>query len=287
MNYATTIAVHRRASCGEGPVWDPATGDIHWVDIIDGEVLRTSLSRGETTVNRHDGMVGAVAPRAGGGIVGAVADGFVGWDAAGEIERRTPCLADGIRMNDAKVDARGRLWAGDCAIDFAPGAGGLWMLDAGWTATRVMGGFTLPNGLDWNPSGDVFYLVESMGRQVLRYVWDPDRGPVVETRSVLIDSGSFAGLPDGLCVDADGHLWIAEFGAGCVHQYTAEGERVQTIQVPTAQPTSCAFVGPNLDELWVTSAASGSNTDADPDAGSLFRITGLGVTGRTTPRFAG
>lgn len=286
MPYSTTIAVQRRAACGEGPVWDSETASVHWVDIVNGEILRTDFSTGVTTTRTHPGMVGAVGLRAGGGLVGAVASGFIGWDPAGSIDRRVDCLSGGLRMNDAKVDPSGRFWAGSCTIDFVPGTGGLWMLDEEWNASLVLEGFTLPNGLDWSPSRDAFYLVESMGKKVFRYDWDAENGTIAGPADVLIDWDQFSGLPDGLCVDARGHLWLAEYAGTGVHEFTPGGEWVQSITIPTPQPTSCAFVGPELDELWVTSAAAGL-AEEDVDAGSVFRLTGLGVTGLPSTRFAG
>jgi sugar lactone lactonase YvrE len=287
MTDRAALVVSRRAQCGEGPVWDEAAGALHWVDIVAGEILRTDPTTGETTATVYPEMVGAVAQRADGGFVAAVTSGYVGLDAAGNVDRRVDCLVDGIRMNDAKVDPRGRFWAGSCAMDFAPGRGGLWMLDADWTATLVLDGLTQPNGLDWSPARDAFYLVETQARQVLRFAWDADRGAIASPSTVLIDADAFTGYPDGLCVDTRGHLWIAEFAGAAVHEFTPLGERVRTIPIPTAQPTSCAFVGPALDELWVTSAAVGLDLAVDPDAGAVFRLRDLGATGLASTPFGG
>jgi len=287
MSEAATLVVRRRAECGEGPVWDAPARVLHWVDIVRGEILRTEPVSGRTTAAVYPEMVGAVAQRTDGGLVAAVASGFAGFDAAGEVDHRVDCLPDGIRMNDAKVDPRGRFWAGSCAMDFAAGRGGLWMLAPDWTATRVLDGLTQPNGLDWSPAHVAFYLVETQARQVLRFAWDAGRGTIGSSPSVLIDADAFSAYPDGLCVDARGHLWVAEYGGGAVHEFTASGERVRTIAVPTLQTTSCAFAGPALDELWVTSAAAGIDPSADPDAGCVFVVRDLGATGIPSTPFGG
>ena len=287
MTDTATVVVQRRAECGEGPVWDAAAGVLHWVDIIPGEILRTDPATGETTVTSYPEMVGAAAQRAGGGIVAAVASGFVGFDRSGVVDHRVDCLAEGVRMNDAKVDPNGRFWAGSCAMDFAEGAGGLWMLDEQWNATLVLDGLTQPNGLDWSPARDFFYLVETQARQVLRFAWDAGRGAIDSEPTVLIHADAFPGYPDGLCVDTRGHLWIAEFAGAAVHEFTPDGERVRSIPVPTAQPTSCAFVGEALDELWITSAAVGIDPADDAEAGSIFRLRGLEATGLPSTPFGG
>jgi sugar lactone lactonase YvrE len=188
-------------------------------------------------------------------------------------------------MNDAKVSPNGDFWAGSCAMDFAEGAGGLWKLDADWNATLVLADLTQPNGLDWSPARDFFYLVETQARKVLRFAWDAESGTIASPATVLIGEDAFPGYPDGLCVDTRGHLWIAEFAGSAVHEFTPEGEKVRTFPIPTAQPTSCAFIGPELDELWVTSAAAGLEAAIDAMAGSIFRLTGLGATGLPSTPF--
>src|SRR5687768_14208792 len=107
MSVRISVAVSRRAECGEGPIWDPTASAVHWVDIIEGEMLVTDFATCETRATSYPGMVGAVAPRADGGVVAAVASGFVGLDAGGVIDRRADILPEGIRMNDAKTDPAG------------------------------------------------------------------------------------------------------------------------------------------------------------------------------------
>ncbi|WP_442576501.1 SMP-30/gluconolactonase/LRE family protein [Microbacterium sp. F51-2R] len=288
MPVQVSVAVARRAECGEGPIWNPETSAVHWVDIIKGEMLVTDYATGATRVTAYPEMVGAVAPRADGGIVAAVASGFVGLDAAGRIDRRADILPDGIRMNDAKTDPAGVFWAGSCEMGFAEGLGGLWRLDENWEPALVLQNLTLPNGLGWSPDGRVFYLVETQGRQILRFDFDPLASTITSQASVLVDSDAFPdGLPDGLAVDTRGHLWVAVYGGSAVHEFSPHGVRLRTVAVPTAQTTSCAFVGPGLDELWVTSAAAEIDSETDADAGSIFRVEGLGVHGLAIPAFPG
>ena len=288
MTVQVSIAVSRRAECGEGPIWDPPTNAVHWVDIIEGEMLVTDFASGRTRVTAYPEMVGAVAPRLRGGIVAAVRSGFVGFDADGVIDRRADILAEGIRMNDAKTDPGGRLWAGSCEMGFAEGLGGLWRLDETWEATLVLSGLTLPNGLGWSPDGRIFYLVESQQRRILRFDFDPQSGTLASSGSVLVDADAFThGLPDGLAVDDRGHLWVAEYAGSAVHEFSPEGIRLRTVPMPTTQTTSCNFVGPALDELWVTSAAQQIDPADDSGAGSIFRVEGLGAVGLPMAAFGG
>ncbi len=288
MSEQVTVAVSRRAECGEGPIWEAAANAVHWVDIIEGEILLTDFASGETRVTKYPEMVGAVAPRIGGGVVAAVTSGFVGLDADGAVERRVDILPEGIRMNDAKVDPAGRYWAGSCEMSFAAGLGGLWRLDENWEAMLVLPRLTQPNGLGWSPDGSIFYLVETQARQILRFDFDPESSTISSDASVLVDADVFPeGFPDGLAVDTRGHLWVAEFAGSAVHEFSSDGVKLRTVPVPTAQTTSCAFVGAGLDELWVTSAAWQIDPADDADAGSVFRVEGLGAVGVPTAAFRG
>ena len=288
MSAQVSVAVSRRAECGEGPIWDPAADAVHWVDIIQGEMLITEFASGATRVTAYPEMVGAVAPRAEGGVVAAVMSGFVGFDVHGAMDRRADILPEGIRMNDAKTDPAGRFWAGSCDMDFLPGLGGLWRLDDNWEATLVLSNLALPNGLGWSPDGRVLYLVESQAREVLRFDFELESGTLASSASVLVDAEAFRhGLPDGLAVDTRGHLWVAEYGGSAVHEFSPEGTRLRTVEIPTKQTTSCNFVGPALDELWVTSAAQQIDPAEDAEAGSIFRVKGLGAVGLPTVAFRG
>jgi sugar lactone lactonase YvrE len=221
-------------------------------------------------------MVGAAAPRSGGGFVLAVESGFAILDEAGRLIERIDVLTPPTRMNDAKVDPAGRYWAGSCAMDFQPGAGALWRLDENRHAQLVLDGLTQPNGLGWSPDGTAMYLVETQARELLRFDFDPQKSQILGAPRVI--ASGFDAYPDGLAVDADGHIWVAEFAGRSVHELAPSGAVLRSIPIPTAQPTSCAFVGDALDRLWVTSAAAGL-TREDSQAGSVFEISGHGTRG--------
>ncbi len=288
MSEQISVAVSRRTECGEGPVWDEALNAVHWVDITAGEILLTDLATGVTQVTKYPEMVGAVAPRDGGGVVAAVTSGFVGLDVDGAVDRRVDILPRGIRMNDAKTDPAGRYWAGSCEMSFAEGLGGLWRLDEDWNATLVLPDLTLPNGMGWSPNGSVFYLVETQARMILRCDFDPETSTITSGATVLVGGDALPdGIPDGLTIDNRGHLWVAMFAGSAVHEFSPDGALLRTVRVPTLQTTSCAFVGPDLDELWVTSAGSQIDPADDAEAGSTFRVTGLGAVGLPSAPFRG
>lgn len=287
MNPYVSVAVSTQPECGEGPTWHPQRGQVLWVDIVRGQIFRTHLGTGSTSVTDYPEMVGAAAPRNAGGVVAAVTTGFVGLDDGGALTRRVDCLESGIRMNDAKVDPAGRYWAGSCAMDFAAGKGGLWRLDENWDATLVVPGLTQPNGIGWSPDGKFLYLVETQDKLILRFPFDPENSVITGPAETFTAPATFAHYPDGLAVDVRGHLWVAEFGGSAVHELGPDGSVLQSVAIPTEQPTSCAFVGPQLDQLWVTSAAAGLDAAADPLAGNIFHVTGHGTAGLPVPNFGG
>lgn len=283
----TAPVVLCHAEVGEGPVWHQETHSVYWVDIFPGKVHRTSLDGNTWNTFEVLEPVGAVAPRKNGGLVASVASGFMGFDAEGELTHHLKILGEGIRMNDAKTDPRGVYWSGSCEIDFESGRGGLWRMDENWEPALVLKGLTLPNGLGWSPDGKTFYLVDSQQRVVFQYAYDPLASQLETTPTTLIGPEMFTGLPDGLAVDTRGHLWIAEFSGAGLHEFAPDGTHQRTIAIPTQQPTSCAFVGEDLNHLWVTSAALGLDLTADPDAGCIFEVPGHGAIGLPVPKFRG
>lgn len=273
-----------RVRCGESPLWDPETARIFWVDILTASLFVTDLDTGVTTSTQLPlSTLGAVALSQDGDLVVAADQGFGHWTANGGYEGDQVVLPPGQRMNDAKVAPDGSLWAGSTAMDFTVGAGGLWRTgQPDRAAVSLVRGLVLPNGLGWSPDAASFYLVDSMARLVLTARWDGQlHGPL----RVLADLHHLQGIPDGMCVDAEGDLWIAMYGGGALVRLTPNGEVREELSLPTRQPTSCAFVGPRLDQLVVTSAADGL---ADPHRffdGSLLRVTGLDTAGVPAARF--
>lgn len=282
-----TVIVKASAEVGEGPFWVPHKQIVSWVDIPAGQIFITDYSTTHTDTFQYKEMVGAAVPRRKGGMLAAVQSGFVGFNDSWEITERLDLLGDDFRMNDAKTDSSGRFWAGSNTIDFVPGEGSLWRLDEHWNATVAHSGLTLPNGIGWSPDERCMYLVDSMQRIVLQFDFDAAQSVIKGEPRVFAGPDVFQGLPDGLAVDTRGHLWIAEFGASQLSEFSPDGSLVSRVTIPTNKPTSCAFVGPELDKLWVTSAAIDLDPTVDPFAGSIFEITGLPARGVPVTIFNG
>lgn len=178
-----------------------------------------------------------------------------------------------LRFNDAKCDPRGRAWAGSMAYDGTPGAGALYRLDPGPTATVVVAGVTTGNGLGWSPDRRELYFVDSPIQTVRAYPYDDDTGHIGDPRLVVaVPPG--AGTPDGLCVDDDGCIWVALWDGSAVRRYTPGGRLDAVIPLPVARPTSCCFGG---DVLYITSARHGLANVQSPD-GAVFAVD-VGTTG--------
>jgi sugar lactone lactonase YvrE len=268
------VAVEAGATLAEGPVWDPRSGRLAWVDIPSGRIFLTDVRSGASDVIQAPLPVGAVAPRAAGGFVAALEDGFwvVGAGPA-KLIARVAEARPGLRFNDGKCDPAGRFWAGTMAYDKAPGVAALYRLDPNGTATRMLGGVTISNGLAWSADGRTMYYVDTPTQRIDSFSFEPSTGEISDRRPV-VHIPPAAGAPDGLTIDAEGGLWVALWGGGAVHRYV-DGRLDRVVPLPVSQPTNCAFGGDNLDELFVTSSADelpAEQREAEPLAGSVFRL---------------
>ncbi len=276
---------------GEGPSWDARTGSLLWVD-IDGRLLqRHDPTSGRTITTSLDGKAGAVVARRDGGLALAMEDGVWVADADANPARRVaPIEADdaGTRMNDAKCDRMGRLWVGSMAHDSRPGAGALYRVDPDGSVEQILVGLTISNGIDWSPDDRLMYFIDSATRRVDVFDYDLATGrPSGRRALVLLPEG--ASVPDGMTVNSEGHLWVAMWDGWSVRRYSPSGELERIVQLPVARVTSCAFGGPDLADLYVTSATSGlsrSQVEAQPLAGGLF-VVRPGVRGREATPFGG
>lgn len=197
------------------------------------------------------------------------------------------------RMNDGKCDPEGRFWAGhmpDRAVG-NPGRGSLYRLDARGRIARVLSGLSLPNGLDWSPDGATMYFIDTLAFRVEAFDMNPSQGHLSNRRPLVEWPARREPLvaPDGMCVDAEGFLWIAFWGGWCVRRYAPDGKEVGEIRLPVAQVTSCAFGGEGLEHLYITTAAhnlSDRQRRAQPLAGALFYCR-PGVSGRPAYAYSG
>ncbi|MEY9488752.1 sugar lactone lactonase YvrE [Streptomyces calvus] len=284
MTHTFDVAVRAEATLGEGPTWDPATGRLLWIDILGSRVHTYDPATGRRTLRRTDQHVGAVKPRAGGGLVLNLRDGIGLLDADDTFRwlHREP--VPGRRANDAAVAPDGSLWAGTMRYDEAPGGGTLVRVTGDGTVHALLDDVAVSNGIGWSPDGRLMYYIDSPTRRVDVFDVGEADGRITGRRClVTIEEG--AGFPDGLTVDADGCVWVALWDGGAVRRYTPAGDLDREIPLPVPRVTACAFGGPDLTDLYLTTARVGL-TAPHPLAGSLLVVPGAG-RGVAQPAFAG
>jgi sugar lactone lactonase YvrE len=277
------------AVLGEGPVWVEREQALYWLDIKGRKIFRLddnqSLREWPTPLR-----VGSLAPRSAGGFIGGTEDGIALIDPDSdrfEIVARPEEALPNNRFNDGKLDRQGRFWAGTMDDEERQASGTLYRVGADLRCTAVDGGYKVTNGPAFSPSGELMYHSDT-ARQ-LTYVFDVDPQGNATNRRTFLRFNEGDGYPDGMTVDSDGCLWIAFWDGWCIRQFSGDGELLQTVEIPVARPTSCAFGGPNLDRLYVTSARIGLDEEAlamQPNAGGLFMLS-PGVRGLQDAPFAG
>jgi sugar lactone lactonase YvrE len=283
----------------EGPRWDAERDELLWVDIVRSRLHRARVRvdgrLDEVAPIQFDRFVGAAAPAAGGGYVLAAGPGFLFADGSGIVRELAQPEAgrDEVRMNDGACDPQGRFWAGTMAFDESPGAGVLYRLELDGRCTTVLTELTISNGIGWSPDGSTMYLSDSGTRCIDAFEFDVASGDLGRRRTIVrITEPGVA--PDGLTVDDSGDLWVAMWRGGAVRRYSPDGLLLMTVPLPVDRPTSCAFGGPHSATLFITTARLGLDAPElvrQPDAGRVFCVHGLGVTGppcgtyrgRTTP----
>jgi sugar lactone lactonase YvrE len=272
---------------GEGPHWDAATGELVRVDITRGRVHRFDPSNGHASTVELGDVVGFAIPSTSGGLVVGLRRAVVIMESDGSMRILVTLEADLLdnRLNDAKCDPAGRLWAGTMAMGETQPDGSLYRIDADGTTERVVSGLTISNGLDWSPDASLMYLNDTPTSRIDVFDHDPSTGAVTDRRPFArID-----GFPDGLTVDAEGGVWVALFGGSQVRRYSPDGSLDAVVPLPVANATSLTFGGPDYADLFVTTARhdlDAAQLEAQPLAGAVF-VLQPGVRGRPAGRFAG
>lgn len=279
---------------GEGPLWHVREQALYWVDIE--EKCYHTLDYASGQVDRFDvgHQIGCLAFRASGGLLMAVDVGLAWWDPAARFldlfsdpEADNPDRAP--RFNDGAVDPGGRFWAGTIAEESETNPNAiLYRLDVDHSVHVMETGIGVSNGLGWSPDHRTMYYADSPKRVIYAYDYDKASGDIANRR-VLVRLLDDDGFPDGLTVDQDGTIWCAIWDGWRVMRFAPDGGVIAALPMPVQRPTSCMFGGPDLDELYITSARYGlSETQrrAQPAAGGLFRVR-TETPGLPEPDYAG
>lgn len=266
---------------GEGPVWSQRRQCLHLVDMLAGAIVRLDPGTGHSDRLVVGTVAAAFRPRADGGLVVAVERGFVLIDPDGEQHQLPALWSDtGIRMNDGGTDPDGRFYCGSMGYDAGPGRGAFWRLNPDHSADLMWTDVTVSNGFAFSPDHQRAYYIDTpSGRvDVLDYV----DGELKNRRTAVAE----AGHPDGMTVDVEGNLWVAQFGGSAVLKFSPGGDLLARVEVGARQVTACTFGGADLDTLYITTSREGLAAGDDPAAGAVFAVE-PGTSGMPALEFAG
>ncbi len=269
------------AHTGEGPLWHPEKRCLYWVDIPAGRLYRYDPASGDNEVAYEtDGVpLGGYTIEADGALL-LFTHGAVERLVPGESTTEPVVTVDAeTRFNDVIADPEGRVFAGTM-----PGngdLGDLYRIDTDRSARVVVEGLDIPNGMGFSGDGSTFYLTESEAGRVYAYDYDYATGEIANRRT-FVATPPEDGVPDGMTVDAEDHVWSARWGGGRAVRYGPTGRAVDQIELPARKVSSVTFAGPSRDVLYATTALTDGDRSVEGDgAGSLFRVTGLQTGGRS------
>ena len=274
---------------GESAQWCAREGALYWVDIRAPALRRLDPGSGAITSYGLPDLCGGVVQSGDGGLLLALRLGIFHFDP--RVQTLTPFVApepetSANRLNDTKVDRRGRLWTSSMRDFGLARTGSLYRIDHDHACTTAMTDITVPNALSWSPDDRTMYFADTPDGRLRAYDFDIEQGRLGDMR-VLLDAGVVPGRPDGATVDADGCIWSARYEGGCVARITPQGRVDRLISVPASRVTSCAFGGDDLRTLYITTARQKLTPEelrAQPLAGSLFAVR-LEISGLPEPRF--
>ena len=272
---------------GECPLWDDVAQSLWWVDIRRPALRRLYHATGRIETWPMDDLVGSIALCDDGRLLIASGDRIAAFDPrsgsfTGVAQVPRP---PGHRFNDGRCDRQGRFWIGTMHNVTRAPEGVLYRLDPDGRLAPKHAGICIPNSLAWSPDGRTMYFADSLRYTIFAYDYDPATGEMGRER--VFATSTRPAFADGSTIDAEGFLWNAEFNGWRVVRYAPDGRIDRVIEVPTHRPTCCAFGGPNLDILYITTASQQMTPDElaqQPLAGCLLAVH-PGVRGLPEPRF--
>jgi sugar lactone lactonase YvrE len=270
--YTARPACDEHYELAEGPYWDAPRERLLWVDILRGLVLEGGLAGDSVRVSkehRFDGMVGAVVVAGDGSLLVAGQEGLVVIEPDGTRTSGPRIIAEGVaaRTNDGATDPFGRFLVGTLSLGREANRECLYRVDIDGSLFTIDSDLTLSNGLAWSPDGRTFYSVDTLAGIVWKREYSDPLG--ARERFLSIDGG----YPDGICIDAQGNLWVAVWGSAEVRKFSPQGEQTAVVHTSAPHTSSVAFVGRHLDRLLITSGRQHLNAQqlaAFPDSGLLF-----------------
>lgn len=280
-----------RAVLGEGPVWNPQTKRLLWVDCDQKKLFDLDPQTGAVSTRQLPSAPGSYAFRNAGGMIMAYRNKLVLLDKAGEVERvvETPLLDFAVeRFNDGACDCLGRFWVGSMDPKMSRPTGALFCVEPDLTIRKMQTEITVSNGIAFSPDNRTLYHTDSRIGTIYAYDFDLEAG-AISNRRIHIDFKQVGGRPDGCTIDSDGHLWVAVIETGAIVRFDPAGREVSRIALPITRPTSTMFGGEDLRTLYITSmrhALSPAELAEQPLAGCLLSVR-TEQHGMPEPFFAG
>jgi len=272
------VVVAIRCATGEGPLWSPEEGCLYWVDIPRGRLYRHRPDAGHELLLQSE-VIGGFTLQADGGLLLFQGQGRVRLWRDGALTTVVEGLADEAetRFNDVIADPAGRVFCGTMPGERTPAR--LYRLDPDGSIERVLDNLGQANGMGFSPAGDAFYFTDTKAGTITRFAYDADSGALRDPEIFARLGGEYP-VMDGLTVDAEGCVWSARFGGGCVVRLDEGGNELERIELPTERVTSAAFGGADRRDLYITTAGGDETTpEEDLHAGDLF-LARLSVAGR-------
>jgi sugar lactone lactonase YvrE len=279
-----TLVYPAANTLGEGPVWHAARQSFFWVDIEGRRLHEVAWPAGVVKSWPMPQRIGTVVPYQADQVVVALEDGLalfhlatgrLHWLVGIEKEQKDN------RPNDGKCDSKGRLWLGTMHLQANQPAGSLYCIDGSRTVTQKLSSLTISNGMAWSADDKHFYFIDSPLQRVDEYAFDATTGEITFSRTAVTIPHEM-GLPDGMTIDSEGMLWVAQWDGFCVCRWNPDtGALLHKVEVPVPQVTSCTFGGKDLDLLFITTAHDGLSEEAlakYPDSGHVFTAQ-TGATG--------
>ena len=306
MAWETRCIVDNACELGEGPIWDSDRQRLLWVDIFGKAVHALNPESGKQEHWQLDEMVGFVLPSEDGPLIAGLASGLATIDLDVDLAEgndHEQCLSPKylvyldedqpeVRLNDGVCDSQGRLWCGTMHMPATQTLGKLYCFDGCTTPTVADDGYLVTNGPALSNDGQTLYHTESVASENQPagiYAFDLHDDGSLHNKRLHIPYLERQATPDGLMVDADDQLWVGEWGGSKLACFDSQGKLLLEIPLPTSNVTKAAFGGKNLDVLYVTTATAGLSAEqlaAEPQAGGLFEIYGVGQ-GLEPRRFRG
>jgi L-arabinonolactonase len=305
------VIADAKMTLGESPIWSVEEERIYWVGVLEGLIFSSTADGRELRVWRFSGPINSFVLRERGGAVLTSHTGVYLFDLESGEEQKVfdADVGPSMNANDGKVDRQGRFVFGlsdrnlarydasSKSLGTMEPAGGYYQMGVDCTIRRLISGVGITNGPCFSPNGSTFFYGDSWTRELYACDYDTGTGDASNSRLLTTfeprhDNRGELPRPDGATVDEEGFIWAAAVYGGEIRRYSPDGALDRRIQVPLEKPTSVAFGGADLDTLFVTSMSNrGPELDpgaqADPLAGSLFAIRGLGVRGVPERGFCG